>query len=198
MRAFPCTCDNDDVNVANKGFLMLTKAGAERQMSLLSNGERDFSGAITLLGECQKRPSLSGTDIAAECQASRDKAIQMKSYFSVACTMARQRTQEAAQYENAGEYQREFDASVSGLNYANACEDGDLKTRTKGFLLAAKAVAEHKLGSGDSETDLDEAIMLLEKCQTDPRFYGTDEGAQCESMEDTATRLKTSWEMEKY
>ena len=95
-------------------------------------------------------------------------------------------------------YQSTYDLSVSGLHYAELCDDDNTKVLLKGYLLSFKANAEHHLSSGDSATDMDQATTLLAECQTLPGVYGTHAGAQCESQEDDDIRMKEQWDMANY
>ena len=95
-------------------------------------------------------------------------------------------------------YQSMYDLSVSGLHYAELCDDDNTKVLLKGYLLSFKANAEHHLSSGDSATDMDQATTLLAECQTLPGVYGTHAGAQCESQEDDDIRMKQQWDMANY
>jgi len=94
-----------------------------------------------------------------------------------------------------GENQRAYDSTVSGLYYVTLCDDDDVNVQAKGLLMLTKAVSERKLSSGDSITDMNEALTLLEECQTRPGFYGTHVGAECETLQESAIKLKTQWEM---
>lgn len=64
-----------------------------------------------------------------------------------------------------------------------------------GFLLGDKAIAERHLSSGDSMTDINQAMTLMAECQTQPAFYGTSDGAFCETEEDVFIGYKTNWQM---
>jgi hypothetical protein len=114
---------------------------------------------------------------------------------SSSCGLVQKRLSQASDYMDKAESQKAYDASISGLHYINLCGDDDVNVQAKGFLMVVKAVSERKLASGDSMTDMNEAITLLEECQTRPGFYGTHVGAQCESLQESAIKLKTSWEM---
>lgn len=108
------------------------------------------------------------------------------------CNTALAMEQKAAE---AGESQQKYDLSVSGLHYSELCESADLKVMLQGYLLSFKATAERDLSSGDSRTDMNQAITLLSQCQTLPGVYGTHAGAQCESQEENDIRTKMNWDM---
>jgi len=115
---------------------------------------------------------------------------------SSSCGLVPKRLSQASHYWKKEELQQAYDAAVSGLHYVGRCDDDDVNVESKGFLMLTKAVTERKLSSGDSMTDMNEAITLLEECQTRPGFYGTHVGAECESVQESAIRLKTQWEMD--
>jgi hypothetical protein len=75
------------------------------------------------------------------------------------------------------------------------CSDDNLALVAKGLLLGAKALNEHHLSSGDSRTDINQAITLLAQCQSTPGLYGTQVGAGCETEEETLINYKINWEM---
>jgi len=86
--------------------------------------------------------------------------------------------------------QASFDLIVSALHYAARCDDDEVRIAGRGLLLSMKALKEYELHSGDPETDFNEANMLLEKCITDPRWYGTRKAAQV--PDDAAHEYQTS------
>ena len=98
---------------------------------------------------------------------------------------------------NNGRYQAGYDAAVAGLNRAGDCDDAD-QAAVRGMLLGNKALTEHHLSSGNSADDINQAITLLAKCQTEPGYYGEKGGAHCESEEEVLIRYKTQWEMDSY
>lgn len=142
---------------------------------------------------------------AAQKAADLAKAKRQEAYKA---TLAARRYKEdhpcdaALAYEkkaaNASGAQTTFDLAVSGLHYANLCTDHDLQVINQGYLLSFKAYAEHQLSSGDSATDMNQAITLLAECQALTGAYGTHVGAQCESQEENDIHTKTNWEMESY
>lgn len=95
---------------------------------------------------------------------------------------------------NAGDYSGGYKNADSGARLAESCDDKDMPA-AKGAALFAKAVNEHHLSQGDSVTDLNQAITLLSECQTQPGYYGTHLGAQCETAEEHAISWKTNWEL---
>jgi hypothetical protein len=191
-------CDDDDLDTAARGPFMAVKAISEYKLSF-GDGKKDLMQAIPLLEDCESDRGVYGRLAASDCHLMRETAIRLKPLMvSPSCVLVQHRLDEATTQSHDGEYQKAFGASVSGLTYVEHCDDEDFKTRAEAMLMIDKALAERKLSSGDSETDLNEAITFLETCQTNPKFYGTHTGAECESIEDDATRLKTSWEMESY
>jgi flagellar biosynthesis GTPase FlhF len=97
---------------------------------------------------------------------------------------------------NSDNYQAAFDAAVSGLHYAEACDSDTAGMIAKGYLLFDKAISEKHLSSGDSEVDVNQAVTLLSSCQSTPGVYGTETAARCEKTEDNAIRYKMQWEEE--
>ena len=99
---------------------------------------------------------------------------------------------------NASAYKAAYADAVKGLAVNKNCESDRIATFNKGFLLSVKGVAEHYLPQGDARTDLNQAEMLLEQCQTTPGIYGTHLGAECETQEENDIKATTNWEMEQY
>lgn len=112
--------------------------------------------------------------------------------------MVQQRAKRSSNAFGNGLYQKAYDASVSGIHYLALCDDSDIDVENKGFLMLIKAVSERKLSSGDSVTDMNQAITLLEECQTHPGFYGTHMGAECETAQEEVIKIKEHWELDSY
>lgn len=93
-------------------------------------------------------------------------------------------------------YRSAFDNAEKGLAANDRCDDDDQKQLNEGFLLSIKGMSEHYLSSGDSRTDLNQAETVLEQCQTNPRFYGTHTGAECETQQENDISATTNWEVE--
>jgi hypothetical protein len=93
-----------------------------------------------------------------------------------------------------GAYRSAYDDAVKGLADNADCDDDTTAMVTRGYLLSSKGLAEHYLSVGDSKTDLNEANMLLEKCQTDPSLYGTHIAAGCETEQQNNIGTMTNWE----
>jgi hypothetical protein len=94
-----------------------------------------------------------------------------------------------------GSYRSGYDDAVQGLRDNARCDEETTAMVTRGYLLSSKGLSEHYLSVGDSQTDLNEANMLLEKCQTDPELYGTHLAADCETEQQNNIRTSTNWEM---
>lgn len=109
-----------------------------------------------------------------------------------ACDKASAYTKLAISAENSGAHQKAYDDSVAGLARVGGCDDEDQQNELRGYLLSQKALSEHHLSSGDSATDLNQAITLLKKCQT--AYHGSQNGAGCETEEETLISHKTQWE----
>ena len=88
-----------------------------------------------------------------------------------------------------------YRASVAGLSANERCDNVTAQLIHKGYLLSMKAFAEHDLGVGDWETDMNEANALLVECQTTPGIYGTHTGAACETQESNNIHATTDWQM---
>ena len=112
------------------------------------------------------------------------------------CDLADQRENQASTYWGDREYQKTYDAVISGLHYVELCGNDDDDLLNKAYLMSFKGYAEHSLGSGDWRTDLNEANTLLVECQTHPGFYGTHTGAQCETQENNNITATTNWDVE--
>jgi FtsZ-binding cell division protein ZapB len=136
-------------------------------------------------------------DVAREARRAREYKE------SHPCETAIQLTGRAVQTGASGNFQGEYDSAVSGLHYVALCDrnpevhnvpESHVATM-KGWLLFAKAQAEHGLSSGDWQTDMNEAISVWAQCQTLPGVYGTHDAAQCQTFEETAISIKIKWEM---
>jgi type IV secretory pathway VirB10-like protein len=110
------------------------------------------------------------------------------------CETAGSLADEAANALN-NDNQKAYDLAVSGFHYAEECDVSEIKTVREGYLLSFKAMAERTLSSGDSRTDINQAITLLAECQTLPGLYGTKGGAGCETQEEYDIRAKMNWDM---
>ena len=111
------------------------------------------------------------------------------------CDGAMYYSRAAVDAENSNSHQAAYDAAVAGLSRVNSCDDSDIPS-IEGRLLGSKALSEHHLSSGDSETDLNQAVTLLARCQSEPGYYGEHSGASCETEEETLISYKTHWEMD--
>jgi hypothetical protein len=115
-----------------------------------------------------------------------------------ACDIASSREHSAVAHLDNDQYQAAYDDAVSGLNHNDNCSYDDAEMVNKGYLLSIKALAEHHLSSGDSQTDLNQANQLLVECQTQPGLYGTSTAASCETQEQNNISQQTNWEMQSY
>lgn len=111
------------------------------------------------------------------------------------CDRATDMQKLAAKEFGTGAYQSAYDDAVQGLRDDDRCDDDTAATVLRGYLLSMKGLAEHRLSEGDSRTDLNEANMLLEKCQTDPSLYGTHIAAGCESQQQNNISATTDWDI---
>jgi hypothetical protein len=112
-----------------------------------------------------------------------------------ACISAHTKERAAMAAWKSGKWQSAFDVATSGLHVNDMCSDDSHQLANKGFLLSARATAEHHLGSGDWKTDMNEANATLVSCQTQPGLYATHIGAQCETQENYNIRATTQWEL---
>ena len=97
----------------------------------------------------------------------------------------------------AGDYSGGFKNANTAVRLADFCPDADMPS-VKGFALSARAFSEHHLSVGDSVTDINQATQLLSDCQTQPGYYGTHQGALCETQEESDISSKTNWDMANY
>lgn len=67
-------CQDDDDNLVNKAYLMSFKASAEHHLSS-GDSRTDLNEANQLLVECETRPSLYGTHVAAQCETQENTNI---------------------------------------------------------------------------------------------------------------------------
>lgn len=94
-------------------------------------------------------------------------------------------------------YRATYYAAQKGLRFVSACSDKSTRLPIRGDLLTLKAVAEHYLPNemgGSAETDINQASMLLEQCETDPDLYATQAAAECETAQEGIAKLKTAWD----
>jgi hypothetical protein len=95
-------------------------------------------------------------------------------------------------------YRASYNAAVKGLAASEQCSRSNaFRDMHDGFLLSVKGMAEHHLPNGDSQTDLNQANVLLMKCQTAPGFYGTHNGAFCETQMQNNISWQVRWQMDR-
>lgn len=152
-------------------------------------------GGIVVVGFLLVTCSAISTVNSVTNVASHERGGVSVSSADSNCQLADKREHEAADAINNDQYQKTYDTAVSGLHYVGLCGNDDDNLLNKGYLLSFKALAEHHLSSGDSQTDMNEANALLVECQTHPGFYGTHVGAQCETQENNNISTTTQWEM---
>jgi hypothetical protein len=86
------------------------------------------------------------------------------------------------------DYLSAYREALSGIAVYEHCPANHQSTGM-GYLLSLKGSSEHYLAIGDSQTDLNQANMLLVTCRTTPRLYGTQVAAACQTQEQQNTRL---------
>ncbi len=113
------------------------------------------------------------------------------------CESSIEHTNQAFKDFEAGDYSGGYKNANSAVHLADACSDADMPS-AKGFALSARAFNEHHLSVGDSTTDMNQATQLLADCQTQPAYYGTHQGALCETQEENDISTKMNWDMQAY
>ena len=113
------------------------------------------------------------------------------------CNDAVSHTNQAFLDFNSGDYSGGYENATIAVHLADSCTDASMPA-TKGFALSARAFNEHHLIVGDATTDLNQAEQLLSECQTQPGYYGTHDGAACETKEQNNISTKTNWDMQRY
>jgi hypothetical protein len=151
---------------------------------------RRVAEAERVAARAKAREAARIAEVAAHERAARENRENHP------CETANSLEVEAARYVNAGRMRATYDAAVSGLHYAERCDDSAVKMVDEGYLLSFKAHAEHDLGTGDWRTDYNQANALLVQCQTTPGLYGTKTGAQCETQEHYNISRTTNWDLE--
>jgi hypothetical protein len=111
------------------------------------------------------------------------------------CSYANGRIEQGWADFKGGSYQAAFDNAVKGLSVDERCDNNDAHQVNEGFLLSIKGMSEHYLSSGDSRTDLHQAETILEECQTNPSFYGTHAGAECETQQENDIKAADDWDV---
>lgn len=112
------------------------------------------------------------------------------------CAYANGRVEQGWTDFKASDYQSAYDNAVKGLATNDRCDDDDFHRLNEGFLLSVKGMSEHYLSSGDSRTDLNQAETVLEECQTNPKFYGTHTGAECQTQQENDISATTNWDVD--
>lgn len=113
------------------------------------------------------------------------------------CKSAVQHSNQAFSDFNAGDYSGGYKNAETAVQLSESCSENDLPS-VKGFALSAKAFNEKHLSQGDSATDINQAIQLLSDCQSRPGYYGTHEGALCDTQEENDIKTKDNWDMAQY
>jgi hypothetical protein len=111
------------------------------------------------------------------------------------CASANTYERQASSDLSGSDYRGAYHNAVSGLAKDDDCTNDTDQLVNKAYLLSMKGMAEQHLSEGDSRTDLNQADMLLEECQTKPALYGTSEGASCETQQRYNIRAETNAEM---
>ena len=78
------SCGNEDVRLVNEGYLLSMKAFAEHYTRGDDEWHTDFNQANQLLVECQTKPGLYGTRIAAECETQEHYNISAETDWDIA------------------------------------------------------------------------------------------------------------------
>lgn len=111
------------------------------------------------------------------------------------CNAALRNETRAMHLVDSGSYSAGYHAAQQGLAEVQNCEDDSDRMVLHGYLLSARAYAEHHLPYGDSQTDMNQANQLLVECQTRPGLYGTHIAAECDTQEQNNIEATTNWEM---
>jgi hypothetical protein len=138
---------------------------------------------------------IIGLSLLGASAASHHAIGHRSTTVSDSCHLASTDEGLAADEVTAGDWQNAYARAVAGLRINDGCHEEKSALVNRGYLMTMKAWSEHHLSSGDSVTDMNEAITLLQECQTTPGIYGTHEGAACETQEDSNIRQKQNWEM---
>ncbi len=142
--------------------------------------------------EEQATRDAEASRVAAAAQAAADARAEKEAH---PCDTADALELKAVAAATANDWQLTYDTSMSGIHYNDECDSDNDKIVNAGFFLSFKANAEHELGSGDWQTDYNQANQLLVECQTTPGIYGTHLAGVCESQEQGNISRQTHWEM---
>jgi hypothetical protein len=158
----------------------------------LQRAEVSYIKTLALLDKCQN-------EIFGKAEKNKIAIIRhyvMETHGSIRCMETLNYKTQAMRDLNSGFYQRAYNDANSGIALVDQCNDVDAQLMIKAFLLSFRGLAEYHLSQADWQTDINQANTLLVECQTRPAFYGTRQGAKCETQEQYNIRASTRWEME--
>ena len=153
---------------------------------------------LFIIGACatQMKPGTSFNSVSPP-STSGDNGGGGGSETNTDCNSAVEHSNQAFSDFSAGDYSGGYKNADTAVRLADSCSETDTPS-IKGFALSARAFNEHHPSIGDSVTDINQATQLLSDCQTQPGYYGTHQGALCETQEENDISTKTNWDMSNY